>query len=264
MTSIPEGPVPPEDAPGPLAGIRVIELASEWTAYAGKLLADLGALVVLVEPIGGAPMRHYAPFAGDQPGPESSLWWWHYQTSKCGVTLDLHEPDDRALFLRLVAAADLVLEGEAPGRLEAQGIDHSALRALDPALIWLSITPFGRDDPRAAEPATDLTLLAGGGPVWSCGYDDHELPPVRGGGNQALHTGGLHAVAAALAAVLYQQTSGQGQHVDVSLYAAANVTTERRPSAGWWPERPSSVRLDATPARGPRCQPCRPMSKAGP
>ncbi len=211
---------------GPLEGIRVVELASEWTAYAGKLLADLGADVVLVEPSGGAAMRAHAPFVNDNPGLESSLWWWHYETSKRGTTLDLDEDRDRSLFRRLVATSQRVLEGEPPARLAPLGIDHTELCSLDPGLIWVSITPFGRDGPAADEPATDLTLLAGGGPVWSCGYDDHSLPPVRGGGNQSIHTGGLHAVAAALAALLYQQTSGDGQHIDVSLHAAANVTTE--------------------------------------
>jgi len=229
MTGIPQGPVPPEGAPGPLSGLHVIELASEWTAYAGKLLADLGAEVVLVESPEGAPMRGYGPFCEDRPDPESSLWWWHYQTSKLGVTLDLDDQQDASLLRRLVAGADLVLEGEPPGRLAALGLDYSdASDASQPgsALIWVSITPFGRDNPRSAEPVTDLTLLAGAGPVWSCGYDDHGLPPVRGGGNQAIHSGGLHAVTATLAAVLHQQATGRGQHIDVSLHAALNVTTE--------------------------------------
>ncbi len=226
MTEIPQGPVAPDGAPGPLSGLRVIELASEWTAYAGKLLADLGAEVVLVEPPEGAPMRGYGPFCEDRPDREASLWWWHYQTSKVGVTLDLDVEQDASLFRRLAARADLVLEGEPPGRLAANECDHPAARRPSPGLIWVSITPFGRDNPRSAEPATDLTLLAGAGPVWSCGYDDHALPPVRGGGNQAIHSGGLHAVVATLAAVFHQQATGRGQHIDVSLHAALNVTTE--------------------------------------
>ncbi|MAG34082.1 MAG: carnitine dehydratase [Deltaproteobacteria bacterium] len=226
MTGPPQGPVPPEGAPGPLSGLRVIELASEWTAYAGKLLADLGAEVMLVEPPEGAPMRSYGPFYGDRPDGESSLWWWHYQTSKVGVTLDLDDEQDASLFRRLVEDADLVLEGESPGRLAAIELDHSDCRQLDSRLIWVSVTPFGRDNPRSSEPTTDLTLLAGAGPVWSCGYDDHSLPPVRGGGNQAIHSGGLHAVTATLAAVLRQRATGRGQHVDVSVHAALNVTTE--------------------------------------
>jgi len=88
------------------------------------------------------------------------------------------------------------------------------------------VTPFGRHDPRSAEPVTDLTLLAGGGPVWSCGYDDHTLPPVRGGGNQAFQTGSVWAVTGVLAALLERGRSGRGQLIDVSLHAAANVTTE--------------------------------------
>ena len=90
----------------------------------------------------------------------------------------------------------------------------------------MSVTPFGRTGTRAHEPATDLTLLAGGGPVWSCGYDDHTLPPVRGGGNQAFHIGSTYAVMAALTAVLARDVTGRGQHVDVSMHAACNVTTE--------------------------------------
>ena len=214
-------------ADGPLAGLRVVELASEWAAYAGKLLADLGAEVVLVEPRAGHHTRGYGPFVDDVPGPERSLWWWHYHTSKLGVALDLHDRDDDLdLFRRLVAGAEVVLEGEPPGTLTERRIDYDDLIRLRPDLIMTSVTPFGRSGPRAREQATDLTLLAAGGPVWSCGYDDHALPPIRGGGNQSLHIGGVHAVMATLVAVLHRGAAGVGQHIDVSLYAAANVTTE--------------------------------------
>jgi crotonobetainyl-CoA:carnitine CoA-transferase CaiB-like acyl-CoA transferase len=214
------------DVGGPLAGLRVVELASEWAAYAGKLLSDLGAEVVLVEPRAGHHTRGYAPFVDDVPGPERSLWWWHYHTSKLGVALDLGRDDDLDLFRCLVGTADIVLEGEPPGTLAEWRIDHEDLVHLRPGLIMTSVTPFGRRGPRAREQATDLTLLAAGGPVWSCGYDDHALPPIRGGGNQSLHIGGAHAVMATLVAVLHRGAAGVGQHIDVSLYAAANVTTE--------------------------------------
>ena len=211
---------------GPLAGLRVVELASEWSAYAGKLIADLGAEVVLVEPRAGHHTRRYGPFVDDVPDPERSLWWWHYHTSKLGVALDLHERDDLQLFRDLVGTADVVLEGEPPGTLAGRGIDYHDLVRVRPDLIMTSVTPFGRRGPRAGEQATDLTLLAAAGPVWSCGYDDHALPPVRGGGNQSLHVGGVHAVMATLVAVLHRGVTGVGQHIDVSMYAAANVTTE--------------------------------------
>jgi crotonobetainyl-CoA:carnitine CoA-transferase CaiB-like acyl-CoA transferase len=211
---------------GPLDGLRVVELASEHAAFAGKMLGDLGADVIVVEPPGGHASRAYGPFADDIDDPERSLWWWHYNTSKRGVVLDLDTPAGADQFRALAAAADIVLEGEAPEALAIRHLDHPDLRAGHEELIWVSVTPFGRTGTRAHEPATDLTLLAGGGPVWSCGYDDHSLPPVRGGGNQAFHIGSMFAVMAALTAVLARDVTGRGQHVDVSMHAAANVTTE--------------------------------------
>lgn len=216
----------PPDAPGPLDGLRVVELASEYAAFCGKLLADYGAEVILVEPPGGAPQRNYAPFVDDLPDPERSLWWWHYQANKFGVVIDLDAADGQAQFRDLVASADIVLEAEPPGRLAALGIDAPDLRAANAALIWAALTPFGRDNPRSHEPATDLTVLATGGPVWSCGYDDHDIPPVRGGGNQGYQTASLHTAIAVLVAVLHRDFAGVGQFIDVSMHAAVNVTTE--------------------------------------
>jgi crotonobetainyl-CoA:carnitine CoA-transferase CaiB-like acyl-CoA transferase len=207
---------------GPLEGTRVVEVAHERVAWAGKLLADLGADVVVVEPPGGSVQRTYGPFVDDEPDPERSLWWWHYHTSKQSVVLDLGTDAGRGALDRLVAGADVLLEGEAPGTLHVAG--HSRL-------VHCSVTPFGSDDPRSAEPSTDLTILAGG-PIWMCGYDDHDLPPVRGGGNQGLHTASHFAVLGILTALLAREVTGAGQHVDVSAFAAANATTEVG-SYGW-------------------------------
>src|SRR5262249_12865204 len=157
-----------------------------------------GADVVVVEPPGGHRTRRYEPFAHDVPDAEGSLWWWFYNVGKRGVVLDLDTLAGAAHFRQLVGTADVVLEGEAPDRLGALGLDHEDLRSARPELVWISVTPFGRTNPRALEPAVDLTVLAGGGPVWSCGYDDHSLPPVRGGGNQGYHTACLWAVTGAL------------------------------------------------------------------
>lgn len=225
-------PAPDPSLPGPLDGLRVVELASEYAAFCGRLLADYGAEVILVEPPGGAPQRGYEPFVDDVPDPERSLWFWHYHSNKLGVVLDLDDDGGRDRFRDLVASADIVLEAEAPGRLAALGIDHTDLRPGHTGLVWCAITPFGRDNPRAHEPATDLTVLANGGPVWSCGYDDHTIPPVRGGGNQGYQTASIHAAIGILVAVLHRDVTGTGQLVDVSMHAAANVTTEFA-SYGW-------------------------------
>lgn len=211
---------------GSLTGLRVVELASDHAAFAGKLLADLGAEVVLVEPPGGHRSRSYGPFAEDVVDPERSLWWWHHHTSKLGVVLDLDQPEDADRFRDLVVTADIVVEGELPGRLAGLSLDFADLRQANPGLVWVSITAFGRDNSRRGEQFTDLTLLAGAGPVWSCGYDDHSLPPVRGGGNQGYQIGSVWGAIGALTAIVARDVTGEGQLVDVSLHAAANVTTE--------------------------------------
>lgn len=211
---------------GPLAGVRVVELTDEKGPFAGKLFADAGAEVVKIEPPGGDPTRNYAPFVDDTPDPERSLWFWHYNTSKLGVTLDVDAPRGRQLLLRLLDNADVFIESLPPRRLAALGISYDVLRERNPRLVMVSMTPFGPEGPRANDPVTDLTILAGGGPVWSCGYDDHALPPVRGGGNQGFHTGCHFAVIGALTALLCRHETGEGQHVEVNMNAAANVTTE--------------------------------------
>ena len=99
-------------AGGALAGLRVVELSSERVAFAGKLLADMGADVVTVEPPDGCATRRYGPFVDDVEDPERCLTWWHYNTSKRGVTLDLESERGRELFSELVGEADVLLEGE--------------------------------------------------------------------------------------------------------------------------------------------------------
>jgi crotonobetainyl-CoA:carnitine CoA-transferase CaiB-like acyl-CoA transferase len=207
-----------------LEGIRVVELAHERGAYAGKLLADMGADVVVVEPPGGSELRRWGPFVDDRPDPERSLAWWHYNTSKRGIALDLASEAGRHDLRRLVARTDVVLECEDPGRLAVLGLDYEQLHRRE--LIWISVTPFGRTQPGRADLATDLTVLAAGGPVWSCGYDDHSLPPVRGLGFQGYSTACHYAMMSVLTALLHRGVSGRGQFVDVSMHAAANVTTE--------------------------------------
>jgi crotonobetainyl-CoA:carnitine CoA-transferase CaiB-like acyl-CoA transferase len=223
VVSLPDRPDGPS---GALEGVRVVELASEHGALAGKILADLGAEVIVVEPPGGHASRRFGPFLDDVPGAERSLWWWYYNTGKLGVALDLQDTSGSDLLRSLIAASDMVLEGEPPGRLAELGLDFESFEPERPELVWVSITPFGRSSPRSREPVTDLTLQAEAGPVWSCGYDDHLLPPVRPGGNQGYHTACLWAVEAALVAFYARQTLGFGQHVDVSMTAACNVTTE--------------------------------------
>ncbi|MEQ8263926.1 CoA transferase [Pseudohaliea sp.] len=212
--------------PGPLQGVRVIELAHERCCFLGKLLADAGADVVVVEPPEGAAQRGHEPFLDDQPGLERSLSWWHYNTSKRGVTLDLASEQGIGQLRQLLAGADVFIDGEAPGRLAQLGLDYLSLQPLNPGLLMVSLTPYGQSGPEKERPATDLTLAASGGMLWMNGYDDHSIPPIRGGGNQSFHTGAHYAMMALLAALLYRDEHGAGQFIDVNINACCNVTTE--------------------------------------
>ena len=208
-----------------LTGLRVVELTQPPIALAGKLLADMGADVILVEPPGGDPSRSYPPYLDDEPGADRSLYWWHYHTSKRGVVIDLEDAAGQARFRSLVASADVLLEAEPRHRLATLGLDYDDLVTIQPNLIHVAVTPYGRQDPKSDLPYTDLTVMAASGPPWSCGYDDHSLPPVRGA-LQGYHTASHFAVMSTLTALLHRGVSGTGQFIDVSMTAASNVTTE--------------------------------------
>src|SRR3954454_11793305 len=117
---------------GPLSGLKVVELSHEASSWAGKLMADLGASTIVVEPPGGSAQRSYGPWLDDEPGPERSLWWWHYNTSKKSVVLDIDEDEGRRQFVELVRGADILLESEHPGRLTELGIDYADLASVNP------------------------------------------------------------------------------------------------------------------------------------
>ena len=210
---------------GALQGVRVVELAGDSVAFAGKLLGDMGADVILVEPPGGDPARGYPPFVDDEPGEDRSLYWWQYHTSKRGVVIDLDDQAGRDRFRALIATADVLLEGEPRERLGALGIDYEDLKSIRGDLVHVAVTPYGRANPKSDLPFTDLTLMAAGGPPWSCGYDDHSLPPIRGP-LQGFHIACHFAVMSTLTALLHRAISGTGQFIDVSMTAAGNVTTE--------------------------------------
>lgn len=211
-----------------LSGIRVIEIAHERIAFAGKLLGELGADVILIEPPEGTRARHYPPFVDDIPGIESSLYFWHYNAGKRGITLDLDTSDGVTELHTLLRTADVLIESEASERVASLRLDANTTARTNPRLIHVAVTPFGRSEPLSDLPEVDLTLMAAGGPVWSCGYDDHSLPPSRGWGFQGYQTGCHFAVMSVLTALLYRgnQPSGGGQFIDVSITAALNVTTE--------------------------------------
>ena len=215
---------------GPLAGLRVIEHCHELGQYAGKLLADMGADVIKVEPPGGSRARAVGPFAGDVADPDRSLNFWYYNTNKRSAVLDLDgDPAAREQFARLAARSDILVEDGAPGALARLGLGYDALAAANPALIMCSVTPFGQDGPWAAWQSSDMVALALGGPMQMNGYSPEDAPgspPIRGHGDQGYHTACQYAVIGIMAALLHRDRTGEGQYIDCSMHEALSCTTE--------------------------------------
>jgi crotonobetainyl-CoA:carnitine CoA-transferase CaiB-like acyl-CoA transferase len=215
--------------PGPLAGLRVLELADEKGQWCGKLMADLGADVIKIEPPGGEATRTVGPFLEDIPHRERSLYFWHYNTSKRGITLSLETEDGRDMFRRLAATADVILETFAPGYLSSLGLGYEELKQESPRLIMCSLTPFGQTGPWKDYLTSDLVQLAAGGQMGCCGYDEEDVPdapPIAGGGGQAWHMGSHYAYIAIMAALVYRTATGKGQYIDASIHEACALTTE--------------------------------------
>jgi crotonobetainyl-CoA:carnitine CoA-transferase CaiB-like acyl-CoA transferase len=208
-------------SPGPLSPYRVLDLTDERGLACGHFLGALGADVIQVEPPGGSSARRVGPFAGGVADAERSLLWWAYARHKRGIVLDLDADSDRARLLDLVRGADFFIESAAPGELERRGLGYERLAAINPALVYVSITPFGPDGPKAHWAATDLVVQASAGAMILSGHPDRA--PLRTGGVSAFTHAGAEAAGAALIAHHERVRSGRGQHVQVSAQIAANL-----------------------------------------
>ena len=143
-------------------GLRILELADEKGQFCGKLLGDLGADVVKIEPPGGERNRHVGPFLDDIPHPERSLSFWYYNTSKRGITLDLETADGRELFRRLAADADVILETFRPGFLASLGLGFETLRGTKPGADHVLADRLRPDRPVAGLPLQRPAAHGGG------------------------------------------------------------------------------------------------------
>jgi len=212
--------------PAALADLRVLDLSTALGEATGRLLADLGAEVIKIEPPGGCEARFAPPFAcapsarGTQGrgDPEGSLFWRAWGQGKKSVVLDLAAPADRERFLALVDTADVLIESSTPGAMDAMGLGQAALRARNPMLLYVSVSPFGQTGPYARTPATDLTLAAAGGLLNMTGEGDR--PPVPVGLPETAHLGATQAAADVLMALYARSRDGRGQHLDSSIQAA--------------------------------------------
>lgn len=207
---------------------RVLDLTGPLGFLCGKILADLGADVIKVEPPEGDPARRMPPLLESRNGAPQSLHWLACNANKRGVTLDLQTPAGRSLFLRLLTKADFVLETFKPGTLNQWGIGYQQLKQRNPKLILISITPYGQDGPYQDFLGSDLEIMALSGAMSLAGEKTGE--PMRVSIPQAPMWVGAEAALGALTALSYRTMTAQGQHVDVSAQVAVMAALAHAPT----------------------------------
>lgn len=211
--------MPDPNSPGPLHDIRVLDLATPLAEATGRVLADLGAEVIKIEPPGGCAARFTPPFEdGRENDPDGSLFWRAWGMGKKSVVLDLEDAGDCERLLSLVDGADILIESSTPGEMTRLGLDAETLGGRNPALVYVSVTPFGQTGPMATHPANDLTIAAAGGLI-DCQGDGDRVPIPIGHPESSCHAA-VQAAADALFALYGRDRDGRGQHLDSSMQAA--------------------------------------------
>ena len=205
---------------------RVLDLTGPLGFLTGRILADLGADVIKVEPPGGDPSRGWPPFSAHAGGRES-LTWMAYNANKRGITLDLDTASGQFVLRELARTADFVLESFAPGYLAAHGLGYDDLHRENPRLIFVSITPYGQDGPARDCLASDIEIMAASGAMSLAGEEGGE--PMRVTLPQAAMWAGAEAAMGALTALVHRTATGAGQWVDVSAQAAVIAALAHAP-----------------------------------
>ncbi|HXV83216.1 MAG TPA: CoA transferase [Candidatus Binatia bacterium] len=208
---------------GALSHIRIVELGDIPAAYASRQLADLGADVIKVEPPGGDPNRLLPPFAGDIADPERSLTFINANTNKRSIVLDLQSsPEDHETFVKLLAMAHLLVEATPLGDLERQGFTDNRLKRINPALVTVSLTPYGRTGPYRHYKGSDAIANASGGFLF--GQGDDTRGQCTAPSHLAYQVAACVAATLGLAGVRHARLTGAGQRIDVSLQEALTFT----------------------------------------
>ena len=212
----------------PLEGLKVLDLTWHLAGpYATKLIADYGADVLKVERTGlGDPARMYGPFPGDIPHLERSGAFLHLNTNKRGVTLNLKTEAGKSVLMELAKGADVLVESFSPGIMDCLGLDYDSVARVNPRLIMCSVSNYGQTGPCKDWKATDLTMYGHAGLLYSMGIPERE--PLKSLEHLTEYQAGATAAAAVVGAALHQTWSGEGQHIDVSLFEVASGTSDRR------------------------------------
>ena len=193
-----------------LSGYRVLDLADDKGLLCSRYLADMGAEVIRIEKPGW--------------GSAGSPFFWETNLGKLGITLDIEVEPEQDIFKRLVESADVLVESQPPGYLEALGLGYPQLSQINPRLIMASITAFGHSGPYRDYKSCDLVASALGGQMYVCGEADS--PPLKPFGNQSYYLASIFAAIGVLLALWTRRTSGRGQHIDISLQECVAATLD--------------------------------------
>jgi crotonobetainyl-CoA:carnitine CoA-transferase CaiB-like acyl-CoA transferase len=200
-----------------LRGLQVLDLADEKASFCSKLLADLGARVIKVERPGGDPSRKIGPFLEDSPNPEKGLFFFHNNTNKLGITLNLEHDNGKEIFFKLLRKTDVVVE-TSPDYLRQNGLGFDVLHIENIGLIHVSVTGFGGNGPRSHYKSCDLVASAFGGQMYVTGAPS--TAPLRPFGGQSYYSASLFATVGILLALRKRAQTGKGEHIDISLEEA--------------------------------------------
>ena len=211
-----------------LGPYRALDLTDESGFLCGRILADLGADVLKVEPPGGDASRGIGPFPSGRPDPKTSLYWLSHNTNKRGITLNLELTQGRDLFKKLVSSADFVIESYPPERLDELGLGFGTLREINRRLVMISITPFGQSGPYRHYKGSDLVAMAMSGMMSLIGNPD--AAPLRISLPQSPLWTGMYGAAGGLMAHYHREVSGLGQQVDISLQSGLLWALANAPS----------------------------------
>lgn len=209
-----------------LSPYRVLDLSDETGLIASKVLSDLGADVIMIEPPAGNPAREIGPFFNGIPGVERGLFWQAYNTNKKSITLNLEVYEGQRIFKRLIKTADFIIESFPPGYLVNLELDYPSLSEINNRLIMASITPFGQFGPYKDFKSSDLVASAMGGLIASIG--DPDRAPVRFSIEQTWPQAGLQTAMALMIALNQRHKTGKGQYIDVSLQECMSSVVEHR------------------------------------
>jgi crotonobetainyl-CoA:carnitine CoA-transferase CaiB-like acyl-CoA transferase len=234
----------------PLSKLRVLELGSTaGTAFCGKLLAEMGLDVVMVEPPGGHPLRRAAPLAVLGTGEAASAAFLYLAGGKRSIVLDRREAADEAAFRNLIVAADLVIHDLSERAARKEHLAFAEIRELRPGIVVAAITPYGSTGPYADWPASDLTVYALSGHLYLTGLADRE--PLLPYGHQPALFGGLLGAEVALASLLRSGRDGVARLVEISaqeaLASALDTTLNRYTYGGTSRGRYGNRLQDKTP-----------------